>query len=130
MSISSNNLQIDLSKSQPCVAPDPNAIINSTVPPTVVQQTVVLPNQVIYLVLVVHANACLGNPSGIIDTYQPRPAINRLLDIGQKLHKAFYNQGCRKFFDGYGVDAEGRHAFVAALTFKIKQFSWGGDCSS
>ena len=75
----------------------------------------------------VHTNAGLGNSSGITDTYQHRPAINGLLDLGQKLQKAFYNQGCRKYFDGYGVDAEGRHVFVAALKFEVKRFSWGGD---
>ena len=55
------------------------------------------------------------------------PTITGLLDFGQKLHKAYYNEGCKKFFDGFNIGPKGCHTFVMALTFKIKQFGWGGD---
>ena len=44
-----------------------------------------------------------------------------------KLYKAHYNEGCKKFYDGYDIDPEGRHAFVTALIFKVKRFGWGRD---
>ena len=68
----------------------------------------------------------LGNPSGVV-AYQRRPTITGLLDFAQKLHKVYYNEGCKKFLDGFAIEPEERHAFVTALTFKVKRFGWGGD---
>ena len=42
---------------------------------------------------------------------------------------AYDNEGCKKFYNGFDIYPEGRHAFIMALTLKFKCFIWGGDAS-
>ena len=69
MSLLSNNSHVDLSNSQPNVAPGPKTVINNSALLAVLQQPVVLPNQGVGLALAVHANTGLSNLSGITVTY-------------------------------------------------------------
>ena len=98
---------------------DPNAVLSDPVR---------IPNWGIYLALAAHANRSRGqgNPSVIVP-YQCSPTITGLLDFGQKLHKACYKEGCKILYDGFEIDPDGCHTFLTALTFKFKNFGWGGD---
>ena len=98
MSVFSNKPPIDVEIIQ-ITPPDDNV---ETIPP--VNQTAVLPNQIVFpnrgvdLALAAHANKRrdLENPSRVV-AYQRRSTITGLLEFGQKLHKAYYNEGCKKF---------------------------------
>ena len=69
-----------------------------------------------------------GNADGAVirepTVFSRRPTIQGLLDFSNKLHSHHYENGCEKCIDDYDVDAPGRHAFIAALTFKAKRMSW------
>ena len=56
-----------------------------------------------------------------------RPTIMRELDLNHKLHKIYYNQGCKLYYSNYDVYSEGSHAFVPALAFKDVKFCWEGE---
>ena len=105
MSLSSNNSQVDLTNPQPDAVPNPNTVpnpnvINAPVLLAVLQQLLVILNQGVGIALLVHANTGIGNLSIITVNYQRRPAINVLLNFGQKLHKLFCNQEFKKFLTG------------------------------
>jgi hypothetical protein len=51
-----------------------------------------------------------------------RPKIDGILDFSLKRHKTFYEDGCKAAYIGYNCDADGRHAFVTALSFKATKF--------
>ena len=53
-----------------------------------------------------------------------RPTIDGILDFSLKRHKTFYEDGCKSAYIGYDCDADGRHAFVTALSFKATKFEW------
>ena len=128
MSVSSNNPPTEVKIFQ-IVPPNENV---ETIPPVdpsaVLPNWLVLPNRGVDLALATQANRRrgLGNTSGVV-AYQCRPTITGILDFSQKLHKIYYNEGCKKFYDGFNIDPEGHHEFVMALTFKVKRFGWGGD---
>ena len=130
MSVSSNNPPIDVEIVQITPLDESVETIPSVDTNTVLPNPVVLSNRGIELALSAHANGRrgLGNPAGFVfGSYQRRPMITGLFDFDQKLYKAHYNEECKKFYDGYDIDPEYRHAFITASTLKVKRLSWGGD---
>ena len=57
------------------------------------------------------------NPTGVapVPAYNWRPAIGGVLYFVIKTHKSYYDQGCKRCFDKYNLDSEGRHALFTAL---------------
>ena len=92
------------------------AITNTIVAPLVLQ------NHGVGLALAVHTNTYLGKPTGVATTrhFQRSPSVEGMLDFRNKLHKVFYDQGCKRFYKGYDVDAERSHTFIMILNLRIK----------
>ena len=59
--------------------------------------------------------------------YNQRLAIDGVLDFAIKTHKFYYDQGCKRWYENYDVNPEGRYAFVTALSFKVNKFGWRND---
>ena len=51
--------------------------------------------------------------------FQKRMNVDGTLDFNNKVHKFYYDQGCKQFYEGYDFDIEGHHAFIMALTFEV-----------
>ena len=71
----------------------------------------------------------LGNPAKVFPNkeFARIPTIKGALNFNHKLHKIYYNQGCKACYDNYDIDSEGRHSFVTALAFKAVKFCWTGE---